>query len=501
MPEVLVIDCGSTNIRAIIVDNTGRIVASAGRANDPVRQPAMPDGYIIWDMERLWTSIGEVCREALDAAAGADVRAVTLTTWGADGAPVREDGSLAYPPICWQDARTEQLAADFGTMADLREVYRTTGYQVNPFNTLLKLIWLRENQPEVMEGTTWMMMPGLLSHRLCGEMSMDPTSAGTTMAIDMSRRTWSPEMLQMAGLSPDFFPRWVEPGEVIGQVTAAAAGATGLPEGIPVTAAGHDTQFAAVGSGAKQGEAILSSGTWEILMLRTDRYSPTEQAWRDGVLTEADAVAGYYNPQLLMMGSGVLEWLRDHFYADLPRSDEAYATLIGDAKTAGLGAGELTVIPAFMASAGPSRRFGTMGTILGLEVTTSRGQVYRAALEGLSFQMRHALEVLGESSAAPPKLVRVVGGGSKNPLWNQLRADITGMPVLTIEQKEATVLGAAMFAFSGIGEFTSLSEAQQAMTGASQLVEPSADRETYEGLYGRYRQVLEDLEGFYGTKH
>lgn len=494
MSQVIVIDCGSTNIRAIAVGERGHIVASAGRPNDPLAQPDMPRGYIIWDMDQLWEKICEVTREV--AAQADDVRAVTFTTWGADGAPVRPDGTLAYPPICWQDGRTKDLAASFGDRLSVLETYRETGYQIIPFNTLLKLIWLRENAPETLEGTQWMMMAGLLSHRLCGEFSLDPTAGGTMMAMDMASRDWSPRMLGLAGLDASFFPRWVEPGGVIGKVTAAAAAETGLPEGILVTAAGHDTQFAAIGAGAQPGEAILSSGTWEILMLRQAHYQASEAGFRDGVLIEADAVPGYFNPQLLMMGSGVLEWIREHFYCTLGSGEPAYAQLAADCEKAGPGAGGVMVLPSFEASTGPAKRYGTQGTFLGLTVTTEPGQVYRAALEGLTCQLRHALEVLANACGDTPRVIRVVGGGSKNALWNQMRADMTGTPVVTIDQKEATVVGAAMFAQVGAGTYATLAEAQEAMAGGSAVIEPSG-REVYEPIYAKYRQALEGLSGIY----
>lgn len=495
MPQVIVVDCGSTNIRAIAVDEQGRVVASAGRANDSTPQPDQPRGYIIWDLYEVWSKICEVCREV--AAQAQDVRALTITTWGADGAPVKPDGSLAYPVICWQDTRTEELARNISDYMDPARLYEITGYQVIPFNTLLRFLWLRQNAPETLEGTQWLMMAGLLSFMLTGERTIEPTGAGTMMAMDMAARDWSPEMLGLAGLDASFFPPWIEPGGVIGNLVAAAAAQTGLPPGLPVVAAGHDTQFAAIGSGARPGEAILSSGTWEIMMLREPRYQATAQGLEDGVLIEADAVAGYYNPQLLMMGSGVLEWLRDYFYHDLGEGEAAYATLAAEAAKAGPGAGGVALLPSFVSSTGPAKRYGTQGTLLGLTITSDRGQVYRAALEGLTFQMRHALEALQNSCDARAEMIRVVGGGSKNALWNQLRADVTGLPVATIEQKEATVLGAAMFAFCGAGCFSSLEEAQQALTGGAQVVQPAADRAQYDDLYARYHTALKALEGYY----
>lgn len=495
MPNVVVVDCGSTNIRAIAVNERGQIIASAGRPNEPVAQPDKPKGYIIWDLEQLWEKICQVCREV--AGQAGDIRAINLTTWGADGAPVRPDGSLAYPPICWQDNRTEEIISHLDDYLPEWDFYATTGYQVIPFNTLLKLIWLRKHEPQALEGTQWLMMPGLLSFLLCGERSIERTAAGTMMAMDMVRGDWSDELLKLAGLDRAFFPRWVLPGDVIGSLTASAAQATGLPEGIPVVAAGHDTQFAAIGSGARPGEAILSSGTWEILMLRQGEFQATREGFEDGVLIECDAVEGMYNPQLLMMGSGVLEWIRDYFYRDLGEGEEAYATLAAEACEAGPGAGGVSVLPSFVPATGPAKRYGTRGTVLGLTITSSPGQVYRAALEGLTYQFRHALEVLRNSVGAQPEVVRVVGGGSKNALWNQLRADVTGLPMITIEQKEATVVGAAMFAMLGAGVYSTLAEAQENMTGAQATVEPSEDRGFYDEQYGRYRKLLESLSGFY----
>ena len=453
---------------------------------------------MIWDLEALYGRMCEACKEVAGKLGDAEVKAVTVDTWGADGAPVRRDGSLAYPLICWQDERTEELAESIGERMPEWDIFAETGYQIIPFNSLLRLIWLRENQPQALEeADCFMMTAGLLSYLMCGERSIDPTAAGTMMAMDMAKRDWSDKMLQLAGLDRSFFPKWTEPGEVIGLMHEEAATATGLPVGTPIVAAGHDTQFAAVGCGARAGEAVLSSGTWEILMLRHGKFEPGKFGFEEGLLYECDAEPGLWNPQLLMMGSGVLEWLRDLVYADLAQSADAYAVMIGEAEGLPPGAGGVTVLPSFVPSAGPTKKHSTEGTILGLELDTERGQLYRAALEGLCFQMRHGLEVLCEATGFEAKGIRAVGGGSKNELWNQIRADVTGLPITITEQKEATVLGAAMFAFIGAGVFASVAEAQDAMTVGEIIVEPSGNVAAYEELYQKYRSAPPALAEFY----
>ena len=126
-----------------------------------------------------------------------------------------------------------------------------------------------------------------------------------------------------------------------------------------------------------------------------------------------------------------------------------------------------------------------------------RGHFYRAALEGLSFQLRYALEVLERATGFRTRSVRVVGGGSKNPLWNQIRADVLGLPVSTLLQGEATTLGAAVFAFVGAGVFSSVEEAGEVMLRPGPVYEPSGDRDAYEELYQRYREMPRALEGVY----
>jgi len=494
----VVFDCGSTNITVVAVAPDGRILASASRPNEFAPDPEGQPGWLIWDVEALWGRLCGAAQEMVAGLAGAEPVACAVTTWGADGAPVRADGTLTFPPIAWACPRTEPLAARWANLMDPWDTYCETGYQVIPFNTLLKLIWLRENRPGALdEAECWMMMAGLLNHRLCGEKSVDATAAGTTMAVDMARRAWSAKMLSLAGLTADFFPRWVEPGSVIGQLSQPAAADTGLPPGIPVVAAGHDTQFAAVGACTRPGEAILSSGTWEILMLRDPNYRPTKLGYDEGVLIEFDSEPGLWNPQLLMMGSGVLEWLRDLAFADLASRADRYEIEAAEASKVPPGAEGLVFLPSFVPSTGPTKKYGTRGSLLGLELATSRGHLMRAALEGLSFQLRQALGILSEATGYDIKAVRVVGGGSKNALWNRLRADVTGLPVVVTAQKEATVVGAALFALVGAGVYSSIAEAQEAVRAGEEIVEPSPDRGIYDDLYEKYCSAPPALQGFY----
>jgi len=497
---VIVMDCGSTNITITAVNEKGELVASVSQPNSPVAQRDGRPGWLVWDMERLWDTICACCRELCNKVGAQNIAAVTATTWGADGAPVTAEGRLTYPPICWECPRTEKTSKELSEKVGARRLFDITGYQVISFNTLFKLIWLRQNAPEALdEADRWMMMPGLLSFKLCGQMSIDATSASTMMALDLDECAWSETLLAEAGLDASFFPRFVYPGEVIGRVTQEASAQSGLRAGTPVVAAGHDTQFAPIGSGASEDEAILSTGTWEILMARTPSFQPNDVGFSEGLLIELDAVRGLYDPQLLMMGSGVLEWVRENLYREIQDRQQAYVTMIEEAGRLKPGAAGAMMVPSFVPDTGPTRKFNTMGTLVGLGLGTSRSHIYRAALEGLCFQLKDALRILKSATGFTPKGIRVVGGGSRNELWNRLRADVCNLPVTITAHKEATVVGAAIAAWMGAGRFSSLQEGQQALKTKTTVIEPSENAPLYAELFERYQMLPPALEEFYST--
>ena len=503
MKTVIVMDCGSTSTRVIAVSDRGAFAAESSFPSAPTAQKVPGKDYRIYDVEAAWNKLGTAARQVVKRIDPASICAVTVTTFGADGAPVDAAGDLTYPVISWQCTRTEEQVRWLRENADLRDIFRITGYQLIHFNTLLKIMWLRKHAPKALENARhFLMMPGLLSLKLSGEMSIDPTIASTTMAWDLARNTWSQKLLDLVPADASLFPRVVEPGGIIGQVTHSASRQTGIPAGVPVIAAGHDTQFAPVGAGARRNELVLSSGTWEIPMIRSDRFRATAASFRNGLIAERDSRKGLLNPQLLMMGSGVLEWIRKHFFAHLADDPRAYDKMIRAAAKVPAGAGGVMLLPSFIKGTGPTASNGTLGTVLGLTLATSPAQVYRAALEGLSFQLRHAIEILSaatgaDASGASARRIRVVGGGAKNKLWNQLRADVTGLPVIAMKQAEATVLGAAIVALAGTGNIPSVQHGQKTMLRGQTTYRPSTNRRRYAELWEAYARVPGALSPVY----
>ena len=232
-----------------------------------------------------------------------------------DGALVNEVGELLYPVISWKCPRTAEVmkrVAEYMPQAKLNSI---SGVGEFAFNTIYKLIWLKENRPELLEQAhAWLFISNILAHRLTGVMATDRTMAGTSQMTDLVTGDWSTEILATLGIKKELFPPMVNAGDIIGTLTPAACELLGLPNAVPVVSTGHDTQFALFGSGVQENQPFLSSGTWEILMLRTAKASLETEDYAAGATVEYDSKAGLLNPGLQWIASGIIEWVKATCY-------------------------------------------------------------------------------------------------------------------------------------------------------------------------------------------
>lgn len=271
----------------------------------------------------------DCCRQIHDQLASCTVRGITVTTFGVDGALVDEQGALLYPIISWKCPRTAAVMENISQYMPARQLQQIAGVGAFAFNTLYKLVWLKENHPQLLaQAHAWLFISSLINHRLTGEFTTDLTMAGTSQMLDLRQRDFSAPILQATGLPRRLFPRLVEAGQPIGALLPEAAALLGLPVGIPVISAGHDTQFALFGAGAGQDEPVLSSGTREILMVRSAQVDTSLLCDYSGSTCELDSQPGRYNPGMQWLASGVLEWVRKLLWS----ADTPWQTLIDEAQ-------------------------------------------------------------------------------------------------------------------------------------------------------------------------
>lgn len=479
MALVLIFDCGATNLRTIAMDEKGKIIASYHTANQTKLCPDNKN-YHFWDFEQIWYKLQHCAEKTFLQLQNKhislhEIKGISVTTFGVDGAPFDKNSQQLYPIISWKCPRTLPIMDKLSNYLDVENLYLRNGVGQYSFNTLFKLIWLKENQPDIFNKMDkWLFISSMITHRLTGNLTTDRTMAGTSMMTNLQTGDWDEQVLNILGLNRNHFPLMLNAGEQVGTLTTALAKKFGLNE-IPVFSCGHDTQFAVFGSGAKRGEAVLSSGTWEILMARTDQAYPKIDFISDGLTTELDAENQYFNPAVQWVGSGVMEWIGKLFFTDVINTDDYYPTMISEGESVPPGAKGIRLEGSFAASENDI----CLGKITGLSMHHTRGQIYRAALEYMALQLKHGLKVLNAVSGLQIQSLLCVGGGSKNMLWNQIRADILNIPIDVVDVAESTVLGAAMFTFAGLGIYSNIEAAQDAMQPQKIRIEPGINQQYY----------------------
>ncbi len=463
---VVVFDCGATNIRAMAINSKGEILASESYPNNTQPDPFYPS-YRIWDVSEIWGKMCKASKKIISQIRKDRIAGVTVTTFGVDGTLFDRSGKMLYPVISWQCERTNPIMSNIDKYISLNDLYRECGVLPFTFNTINKLIWFAEQKPELVDKSyRFLFMPSIFSFLLTGEMVNDTSMSGTSMLTNLSTRSFSENIVRKIGFPFEKLGTPVEAGTITGIINKKASGETAIPEGLPVVATGHDTQFAIFGSGAEINQPVLSSGTWEILMVRAETFRSGREQLEMGITTELDARPNLYNIGNQWIASGILEWARRNLYSDI--NENVFEVMISGAEKVPPGCNGVRVIPKFY----EELKGKPGGEILGLTLESTRDMIYRAMLEALSERLVEGKRALEAAGGFKTESILCVGGGSKNKLWNQLRADFTGVPLKIIDQKESTVLGASLFVQAACGNASSPEDARSAVDYKTEIIEP-----------------------------
>ncbi|MCX6326054.1 MAG: L-fuculokinase [Bacteroidia bacterium] len=463
---VIVFDCGATNVRAIAINSKGEILASESFPNNTRPDPFYP-AYRIWDVNEIWAKMCRASQKVISQISVDRIAGVTITTFGVDGTLFDQSGKMLYPVISWQCERTNPIMTNIDKYLPLNDLYSECGVLPFTFNTINKLIWFVEQKPEIVEkGYRFLFMPSIFSFLLTGEMVNDTTMSGTSMLTNLSTRGFSKNIINKIAFPFEKLGTPVEAGTITGKINSKASAETAIPVGIPVIATGHDTQFAIFGSGAEKNQPVLSSGTWEILMVRAEGFGSGKEQLNMGITTELDSRPGLYNIGNQWIASGMLEWVRRNLYSDI--KDDVYEVMISGAEKVPSGCNGVKIIPKFY----EELKGKPGGQILGLTMESTRDEIYRAMLEALSERLLEGKRALENAGGFKTESILCVGGGSKNRLWNRLRADCTGVPLKIIDHKETTVLGASLFVQAACGNASSPEDARSEINYKTEIIEP-----------------------------
>src|SRR5918911_1691513 len=469
--KLLGIDVGTGGSRALVIDEAGRVVASATVEHAPFASPQT--GWAEQDARDWWRASQKAVRAVL---AGSAVRAEEIACVGLTGQMhgavlLDERDEPLRPSIIWCDVRThEQCRALTESVGAARLIRLTSNPALEGF-TLPKMLWVREREPAVWGRVRSLLLPkDYVRLRLTGEKATDVADASGTLLFDVGRRRWSEEMLELTGIDRALLPRAYESPEVAGRVSAAGAEATGLREGTPVVAGAGDQAAGAVGMGiVRPGAVSATIGTSGVVFAATDRPA-LDPAGR--VHTFCHAVPGRWHVMGVTQGAGLsLRWFRDNFGSGVDDGRDPYERLCEEASAAPPGSDGVLWAPYLMGERTPHLDPNARAALVGLNASHTRSHVLRAVLEGVAFSLRDTFEIFKEMNV-PVEAVRLGGGGARSPLWRQIQADVYGREVETVEAEEGAAYGAALLAGVGAGAWGTVDEACDSVVRVAQRVRP-----------------------------
>jgi rhamnulokinase len=482
----LAFDLGAESGRAVLAHLQSGILTTEEVhrfANEPVEY----GGSLRWDVSRLWSEV----RKALARLGEVELEGIGVDAWGVDYALLGERGELIENPYHYRDRRTEGVMEEVLAKVSKEEIYNATGIQFMPINTLYQLFAARRQTPKLLDAAKHLLtIPDLFNYWLTGNAVCEFTNATTTQMVDPVQRRWATSLMQRLELPADLPAPIVEPGSIIGTLLPDIAGHSSLKGTSVIAPACHDTGSAVAAIPARDGTAFLSSGTWSLLGTEVDSPVITSDALRANFTNEG----GVYGTTRLLknvLGLWMLRSCQQSWTAQGQSYD--YRELIEQA----------TVAPPFRHLVDPDDesflRPSDMLASLNQFCTRTHqpapqepGAYVRAILESLAFKYRLVLRNLEHVIGKSIGQIRIIGGGSKNRLLNQLTADATGRKVLA-GPVEATALGNVAIQILATGGAASLQEVRA-------IVDRSFPTEIFEPLEtDKWDQHAERFEQYCGS--
>lgn len=493
---LLGIDIGTSACKIAVFDQKGRLMASR---TGGYRVYYPHPGWAEQDPEEWWNAVCQTLPEALEEGHIDPQEIAGIGVAGQSWSAIALDHAgqvLCRTPI-WMDTRASEICREMKTRIGADRILSLCGNPLQPSYTTPKILWYQRKRPELYEKIRWFVQSNsYIVYRLTGLLSQDLSQGYGLHCFDMTRGSWDADMAGVLGISVDMLPDIYPCHAIVGRVTAEAAGACGLCQGIPVVAGGLDAACGALGTGVlRPGQTQEQGGQAGGMSICTDRPRG-----------DARLILGYHVvPDRWLLqggttgGGGVMRWLEKEFGAYermLAEEQKRSALDLFNEAAAAVPAGSegLIFLPYMAGERSPIWDPAARGVFYGLDFSKTKGHLIRAAMEGVAYALKHNLDV-AESMGAETEILRAMGGSANSLLWTQIKSDITGKPIEVPASDTATTLGAALLAGVGIGLYENFDQAiGQTVEVRRRHVPNSDNRAVYDGNYRIYRSLYEQLK-------
>ncbi len=489
------LDIGTTGCKAALFTDSGSLLATAAReyAVD-FPQPTWAEQ----DAEHVWVLVQDALREVVVRSGVRDAAAIGLSVQGEAIIPVDASGQALRSAILGMDTRTDAQNAALCQQFGAEWLFEHTGMPVHTINTLPKLLWLKEHAPDIWHSATrFLLYEDFITNKLTGQPAISQCLASRTQLYDLRAHRWSEPILGWLELDPARLAPVQCSGTPVALMRTDLSAELGFDAPPLIVTGGHDQACGALGVGLVQpGRAMVSTGTAEVVEVVLSDPALNSTFYKGNISVYAHVVPGLYLAMTLNHSGGLLlRWFRDTLCElEVQQAHEtnvdAYDLILHNVPP---GPTSLLILPHFAGSGTPTFDTQSKGTILGLTFGTTKKQIAKAILEGLTFELRANLDLLKAGGVEIDEL-RAIGGGARSDLWTQLKTDITGIPVAVPRVTEAACWGAALLAGVGAGCFDDLHAAANASVTFEKYITPNAIlQQAYTTRFQLYQQMYPAL--------
>jgi len=487
---VAALDLGTTGCRTYIFDISGTILAWDYREwNSLYPKPSFVEQNAnIW-----WESIKETIDSALKKSGvdSTEIVSLSITNQRETIVPVDKEGNPLHNALVWQDRRTTDQVEFIKQKIGIDKIYKTTGLTIDPYFSATKILWFKDNKPEIYNKThKFLLVSDFIINKLTGKFYSDFSNLSRTMLFDINNLRYSEDIASELEIDLDKMPEPVESGVDIGEIVSDE---TSFDKKTLVITGAGDQQSAALGVGVnKAGDIKCTTGTGSFILayLKEPKLDPEKR-----VLCSCHAIPGAWVQEASVFTTGaVLRWFRDQVgQVECQKAEEEgadpYDYMTALANESSPGANGLLMIPHLVGAGAPHWNPYSKGVLFGLSLGHERKDLYRSILEGVAFEIKKNIEVFKSIGIAPLQL-KLTGGGARSDLWNQIMADVLNIVCVRNEIEEATSLGAAILAASGAGLFPDISEAAENICKVEKKYIPD---ETQHKFYNKLYNFSYDL--------
>ncbi len=494
---LLSIDIGTSSCKVVIFDSKGNVVASSNKAYN-VYYPA--EGFAEQDPLEWWQATCNAIKEAIyeskiDPGAIAGI-GVDGQSWSAIA--LGKDGQVLTNTPIWMDTRSKDICDRVNREVGQDKIFDLSGNSFQPSYTTPKILWYKENMPEVYKNTSKVLQSNsFIVYKLTGKISQDKSQGYGLHCFDMERGIWDYDMARELGFDSNFLPEIYESHDVVGLVSKEASDLTGLLEGTPVVAGGLDAACGALGVGVLEaGQTQEQGGQAGGMSICIDEYK-SHQA----------LILGYHVvPDLWLLqggtvgGGGVMKWFEQEF-ADYERSQKEHLgkssldQLNDIANKVAPGSDGLVFLPYMMGERSPIWDPNAKGVYYGLDFSKTKGHMVRSSMEGVAFSLMHNLEIAKKIGVQVNEL-RAMGGAANSLLWTQIKSDVTGKEINVPSSDTATAMGAAILAGVGVGLYKDFDDAVSGLIKIKRQHSPNMENHAiYMKNYDLYLDLYNNLKG------